>query len=78
MAVISETAPILIAGQAQGLRVHESGLPFNDASGDRLRDWLQVSREQLRSQGKNTPFLGLELPGKVRYTLVEGQVMFGG
>jgi dihydroorotase len=39
--------------------------------------WLQVSREQLRSQGKNTPFLGLELPGKVRYTLVEGQVMFG-
>jgi dihydroorotase len=37
-----------------------------------------VSREQLRSQGKNSPFLGLELPGKVRYTLVEGQVMFGG
>lgn len=34
-----------------------------------------VSREQLRSQGKNTPFLGLELPGRVHYTLVEGQVM---
>jgi dihydroorotase len=40
--------------------------------------WVQVSREQLRSQGKNSPFLGLELPGKVHYTLVEGQVMFGG
>lgn len=44
VAVLSSTARILIAGQAPGLRVHESGLPFNDASGDRLRDWMQVSR----------------------------------
>jgi uracil-DNA glycosylase len=44
VAVISQSARILIAGQAPGLRVHESGLPFNDASGDRLRDWLGVSR----------------------------------
>ena len=36
---------------------------------------VTVSRDQLRSQGKNTPFLGLELPGRVHYTLVEGQVM---
>ena len=35
-----------------------------------------ISRENLRSQGKNTPFLGLELPGKVRYPLVEGELMF--
>ena len=35
-----------------------------------------VSRESLKSQGKNTPFLGEELPGRVRYTLVEGQLMF--
>ena len=35
------------------------------------------TRESLRSQGKNTPFLGLPLPGAVRYTLVEGRVMFG-
>ncbi|MDX5364424.1 MAG: dihydroorotase [Pseudazoarcus pumilus] len=35
-----------------------------------------VTRDRLRSQGKNTPFLGHELPGAVRYTLVEGQVMF--
>ncbi|HJV28560.1 MAG TPA: dihydroorotase [Aromatoleum sp.] len=34
-----------------------------------------ISRDQLRSQGKNTPFLGLELPGRVHYTLVEGQIM---
>ncbi|MDR1853817.1 MAG: dihydroorotase [Azoarcus sp.] len=35
-----------------------------------------VSREGLKSQGKNTPFLGEELPGVVRYTLVEGQLMY--
>lgn len=46
VAVISTKARILIAGQAPGLRVHESGLPFNDASGDRLRQWLAVDREQ--------------------------------
>lgn len=46
VAVISATARILISGQAPGLRVHESGLPFNDASGDRLRQWLGVTREQ--------------------------------
>ncbi len=38
---------------------------------------VSITRANLRSQGKNTPFLGLELPGTVRYTLVEGQVMFG-
>lgn len=46
VAVISSAARILISGQAPGLRVHESGLPFNDASGDRLRQWLGVTREQ--------------------------------
>lgn len=35
-----------------------------------------IRRETLASQGKNTPFLGHTLPGKVRYTLVEGQLMF--
>ena len=36
-----------------------------------------VSRESLKSQGKNTPFLGISLPGVVRHTLVEGRVMLG-
>ncbi len=44
VAVISTKARVLIAGQAPGLRVHESGLPFNDASGDRLRQWMDVDR----------------------------------
>lgn len=52
VAVISEKARILIAGQAPGLRVHESGLPFNDASGNRLREWLAVSREEFYDPSK--------------------------
>jgi uracil-DNA glycosylase len=39
------SARILIAGQAPGRKVHESGVPFSDASGDRLRAWLGISRE---------------------------------
>lgn len=39
-------ARILIAGQAPGKKVHESGVPFDDASGDRLREWLGVTREE--------------------------------
>ena len=35
---------ILIAGQAPGRKVHKSGVPFDDASGDRLRQWLGVDR----------------------------------
>ncbi len=38
-------ARILIVGQAPGRKVHETGVPFNDASGDRLRAWLGVTRE---------------------------------
>lgn len=41
----SNEAPILIAGQAPGLRVHESGIPFDDRSGERLRSWLGVDRD---------------------------------
>lgn len=38
-------ARILIAGQAPGRKVHDSGVPFDDASGDRLREWMGVTRE---------------------------------
>lgn len=38
-------ARVLIAGQAPGRKVHASGVPFDDASGDRLRDWMGVTRE---------------------------------
>ncbi|SFC72978.1 uracil-DNA glycosylase family protein [Pseudoalteromonas denitrificans] len=42
---LSHKSKILIAGQAPGLKVHKTGLPFNDASGDRLREWLGVTQE---------------------------------
>ncbi|EJF94099.1 uracil-DNA glycosylase family protein [Bartonella taylorii] len=46
VAYLSDTALIAIAGQAPGLRVHESSIPFNDRSGERLRNWLNVTKEE--------------------------------
>jgi uracil-DNA glycosylase len=42
---LSSTARLCIAGQAPGLRVHKSGIPYSDPSGDRLRAWLGVESE---------------------------------
>jgi len=42
---VAPTTRLLICGQAPGRKVHESGLPFDDASGDRLRGWLGIDRE---------------------------------
>lgn len=41
---IDPRARVLVAGQAPGRRVHESGVPFQDASGDRLRDWMGIEK----------------------------------
>ena len=41
----SATARLLIVGQAPGTKVHETGIPWNDASGDTLRGWMGVDRE---------------------------------
>ena len=49
---ISGSAQILIVGQAPGRKVHETGIPFNDASGDRLRSWLGMSREEFYDHHK--------------------------
>jgi uracil-DNA glycosylase len=46
------SARILIAGQAPGRKVHETGVPFNDASGERLRSWLGISREVFYDERK--------------------------
>ena len=45
-------AKILIAGQAPGKKAHLSSIPFDDASGDRLREWLGVSRQQFYDASK--------------------------
>ena len=49
---LSATARILVAGQAPGLRVHESGVPFDDRSGDRLRDWMGIGRDVFHDVGR--------------------------
>ena len=42
---VSATAKILIAAQAPGVRVHRSGRPFTDPSGDRLREWMGIDED---------------------------------
>jgi len=43
---LSTSATVLIASQAPGSKVHQTGVPFSDASGDRLREWMGVSSEE--------------------------------
>jgi uracil-DNA glycosylase len=42
---VHPAARVLVVGQAPGIRVHHSGVPFDDASGDRLREWMGITRE---------------------------------
>lgn len=49
---VSTTARLLIASQAPGVRVHASGVPFDDASGDRLRFWLGLDRETFYDESR--------------------------
>lgn len=46
------SARICIAGQAPGTRVHATGIPFNDPSGDRLREWMGVSRDTFYDESR--------------------------
>jgi uracil-DNA glycosylase len=48
---IATSAKILIAGQAPGKKVHLSGVPFDDQSGERLRNWLDLTKEQFYDAG---------------------------
>lgn len=59
------SAKILIVGQAPGLKVHQTGLSFNDPSGDRLRSWLQLTRDQFYNEQKIAIIpMGLCFPGR--------------
>ncbi len=46
------TSRLLIISQAPGTRVHETGISFNDRSGDRLRDWLGIDRETFYDEAR--------------------------
>lgn len=59
------TARILLVGQAPGVRVHQTGLPFNDPSGDRLRRWLDMDRDTFYDPARLTIVpMGFCYPGK--------------
>ena len=60
-----DSARILIVGQAPGTKVHESGIPWNDASGDRLRDWLALAKEDFYDDSRIAILpMGLCYPGR--------------
>jgi dihydroorotase len=69
------TQPLAVLGKPEvGLASgHPADLCLFDASA-----WWRVEPGALYSQGKNTPFTGLEVPGRVRFTLVDGEVVFEG
>ena len=58
---------IVIIGQAPGIKVHESGIPWNDQSGKRLREWLNVTEAQFYN-AKNFAIIpmGFCYPGKAK------------
>lgn len=63
---VSETATLLIVGQAPGRRVHETGIPWNDPSGDRLRSWLNLTRDEFYDERRIAIIpTGLCYPGKL-------------
>lgn len=49
---VAQGAKILIVGQAPGTRVHQSGIPWDDASGERLRSWLAMDKQQFYDEGQ--------------------------
>src|SRR3546814_17431686 len=64
---ISPTARILVASQAPGTKVHASGIPFSDPSGDRLREWMGISKLRFYD-AENVAILpmGLCYPGRAQ------------
>ena len=61
----SMQARIVVAGQAPGLKVHNTGIPFNDPSGDKLRAWMGIDREIFYDSTKiNIVPMGFCYPGR--------------
>jgi len=62
----STTARLLIVGQAPGTKVHATGIPWNDPSGDRLRVWLQMDRDAFYDESRIAIVpMGLCYPGRL-------------
>lgn len=61
---VGASARLLVIGQAPGTRVHETGIPWNDRSGDRLRDWMGVDRDVFYDESRIAIVpMGLCYPG---------------
>lgn len=61
------SARLLIVGQAPGTRVHASGVPFDDPSGDRLRDWMGLDRDGFYDEARLAILpMGFCFPGQDR------------
>lgn len=62
---LAPQAPLLIIGQAPGTRVHASGIPWNDPSGERLRQWLDLDKTRFYDPAQLAIIpMGLCYPGK--------------
>ena len=63
---ISATARLLVIGQAPGTKVHATGIPWNDPSGDRLRAWLGMTRNVFYDESRIAIVpMGLCYPGRL-------------
>lgn len=49
---ISSTASLLVVGPAPGIRAHKTGIPWDDASGERLRSWLNIPKDEFYNKDK--------------------------
>jgi uracil-DNA glycosylase len=64
--LVGRSARLLVVGQAPGRRVHETGIPWNDPSGDVLREWLELEREEFYDTSRIAVVpTGLCYPGTV-------------
>ena len=62
---VRASARVLIVGQAPGTKVHETGIPWNDPSGDRLRKWLDLDRDRFYDESRIAIIpMGLCYPGR--------------
>ena len=79
------SARLLIISQAPGKRVHETGLSFDDRSGDRLRDWLALDRETFYDEARVAimpigfcyPGRGCEIANEVRAIITLHKALVG-
>jgi uracil-DNA glycosylase len=64
---VSTTARLMIIGQAPGTKVHASGVPFDDASGERLRGWMGIGRDVFYDEARMAVMpMGFCYPGRLK------------